>query len=593
MRVRLGSRFYLALALALGPLQASTAEEGQYRSRILLTPQGEWAKESELSVEELERQMGSLEDAYARSSAGRHLARNYVARKEYDKAIAWYREALLAEGLSAVANREMLRELAQIYLLKKDYAAAAQALQQVQALQLVPEVADYLLLARAQHHLGRYVEVVAALDSLRAAQLPLDAEQLRQAAALYYHAGAYPQSEGLLRRLLEAQPDEPQYWHMLVSTLLQQNKQKPALDQLALAREKQVPFSARDVLLLANLHAANNDPYGAAQVLAQALASAEVPATGAHYRSLFEFWLRARETDKARLALQQAARLSDDPELSFYLAQLQLEQEDFRGMHQTMLTACASTLPDRHVGRANLLLGISQLKLGDAEGARRSLINATLVGKVNVEAGQWLAYMQAAPATEEESRRIVGICAGERDQQVDPGSGPLAATATAAAPASPDTAEAPGDFAIRTIPALRLFYLPYTAPLDQLGQNLRPTAIRLNVGLVKSGGSVDGPLQLIFTGNLAEPGSGVSVEVGVPARGTVTGSGSFRLRTTKPFRCAVRSFTGEGEALRAALAELATSVLAANHGLSGEARIVIPQGSGEPLPTVELQLGIE
>ena len=68
---------------------AIAAEQGQYRSKILLTPEGEWAKGTELSIEELERQLGSIEEAYAKSSAGRHLARHYVERKEYDKAIGF------------------------------------------------------------------------------------------------------------------------------------------------------------------------------------------------------------------------------------------------------------------------------------------------------------------------------------------------------------------------------------------------------------------------------------------------------------------------------------------------------------------------
>lgn len=592
MRKRTSTTVGLILAAMLGVYNANAAEEGQYRSRILLTPEGEWAREADISVEELERQMGSIEEAYAKSSAGRHLARHYVERKEYDKAIEFYREALGAEGLSPIANREMLRELAQIYLLKKDYTSAAQALQQSLALDVAPQVPDYLLLARAQHHLGKYVDAVATLDRLQQAGLTLDAEQSRQAAALYYHAGAYAQSEVLLRRLLELQPDESQYWHMLASVYLQQNKKKQALDQLALAREKRVPFSERELLLLANLHVANDDPYGAAEVLEQALASGEIPATGAHYRTLFEFWLRAREQDSARRALLQAARLSDDPELSLYLAQLQLEEQDFKGMHQTMLAACAEPLPDRHVGRANLLMGISQLKLGDTEGARRSLINATLVGGANAQAGEWLSYMQAAPATKDEARRIVGICHGVNDKPLDPASS-LAGSVIPSEPKPADTAGEPDAFEIKTVPAMRLFYLPYDAPLAELPGTLQATAISMNVSLVKSGGTADGPLQLIFTGDLRNPASGLTVEFGIPARGTVTGRGKFKVRTTKPFRCASRQFVGVGPAMRTALAELAESAKAANHQLTGEARIVIPQSNNAGSPRVELQLGIE
>ncbi len=313
----------------------------------------------------------------------------------------------LQKGLSPIANREMLRELAQVYLLRKDYASAAQTLQQALAIDLVAEVADYLLLARAQHHLGKYVDVVATLDRMQQAGLALDTAQMQQALALYYRAGAYAQCEVLLQRLLELQPNEPQHWHLLASVYVQQNKNKQALDQLALARDKRVPFSERELLLLANLQAVNNNPYGAAQTLESALSQQEVSANGANYRQLFEFWLQAREQDKARAALQQAAQLSGDTELYLHLAQLQMEQQDFQAMQQTMLAACAEQLADQYVGRANLLLGISQLKLGDEAGARRSFINASLIGGVNAQAGQWLTFMHAAPATEDETRRIV------------------------------------------------------------------------------------------------------------------------------------------------------------------------------------------
>ncbi len=407
---------------ALGLPVAGMAQEGQYRSKILLTPnEGDWSRGAGLSIDELEQQLGSIQEAYAKSSAGRHLARHYVERKEYDKAIDYYRQALAAEGLSNVANREMLRELSQVYLLKKDYTAAAQALQQLLAIDLVPEITDFLLSARAQHHLGRYAEVVATLDGIQKAGLAMDESQMRQALALYYHAGAFAQCEVLLARLLESQPDDAQSWHLLASVYLQQNKKQQALDQLALARDKQVPFSERDILLLASLHAANNNPYGAAEVLENALSAKEIAQDATTYRRLFEFWLQAREQEKAGQALQQAARLSGDIELYLYLAQLQMEQQAYEAMHQTMLGACAKQLPEKYVGRANLLLGVSQLKLGDEAGARRSFINATLIGGVNAQAGQWLRFMNGPPATEDETRRIVGICHGPNDKRLEPG----------------------------------------------------------------------------------------------------------------------------------------------------------------------------
>ena len=586
MRIRINTLLCAIAVWVIATSAASAAEQGQYRSKILLTPDGEWAKGTELSIEELERQLGSIEEAYAKSSAGRHLARHYVERGEYDKAIGFYREALAAEGLSAIANREMLRELAQVYLLKKDYAAAAQTLQRSLAIDLVPDFADYLLLARAQHHLGQYVDSVATLDRLQQADTSLDAAQMQQALALYYRAGAFAQCEVLLGRLLELQPDEPQHWHLLASVYLQQNKKKQALDQLTLAREKLVPFAERDILLLANLHAANNNPYGAAEVLKVALSQQEVPASGANYRKLFEFWLQARERDKARQALEQAARLSGDTELYLYLAQLQMEQEDFENMYQTMLAACAEQLSDQYVGRANLLLGVSQLKLGDAAGARRAFINATLVGGVNAEAGQWLRFMNAAPATDAEARRIIGVCYGSRDRRQD-----TAASMVDASSANPPDAQASA-FAIRTVPAMRLFYVQYDKPLAELAGSLRATVVSMYVSLVKSGGSADGPLHIIFSGDRPGQEAGRSLQLGLPTRGSASGGGKFRVRTTDPFKCAYQPFEGPAEALATGLARLAESVQAASHELTGEGRIVIPQSDNADDFRFELQLGI-
>jgi tetratricopeptide (TPR) repeat protein len=117
------------LVLLLGLALPAQAQEGQYRSKIRIDPSADLGGDTGLSVEELEKQISSITESYARSSAGRHLARHFVEQGEYDKAIDYYRTALAAGGLSDVANREMLREMAQVYLLDENYAEAANALE--------------------------------------------------------------------------------------------------------------------------------------------------------------------------------------------------------------------------------------------------------------------------------------------------------------------------------------------------------------------------------------------------------------------------------------------------------------------------------
>jgi hypothetical protein len=251
-----------------------------------------------------------------------------------------------------------------------------------------------------------------------------------------------------------------------------------------------------------------------------------------------------------------------------------------------MLAACAEQLADKYVGRANLLLGVSQLKLGDAAGARRAFINATLVGGVNAEAGQWLRFMNAAPATDVEARRIVGLCYGSRDKRQG-----TAASVLDASSANPTDAQA-STFAIKTVPPMRLFYVQYSQPLADLASSLRATVLSMHVSLVKSGGSADGPLQIIFSGDRLGQEAGRNLQLGLPSRGSANGGGKFRVRTTEPFKCAYHPFEGPAEALAMGIAHLEESVLAANHELTGEGRVVIPQGDNADDFGFELQLGI-
>jgi tetratricopeptide (TPR) repeat protein len=574
------------LLVALAPT-IEAAEQGQYRSRVQINPPGQTEQGRVLSVEELERQIGTIDDPYAKSSAGRHLARHYVEQKEYDKAVEYYRTALGARGLSDVANREMLRELAQVYLLKEDYAMAASTLERALAIDLVPVAGDFLLLARA-HYLRRdYVGVVAALDRIDERGLVLDLPETRQALALYYRAGAWAQCETLLKRLLEQEPGNPEHWHQLAAVYLQQNKKRQALDQLSLAREKGVPFREADLSLLVDLMVVNGNPYGAAETLRDALAAGEITANGVNYRKLFELWFQAREQQQAATALATAARLTGDTELYLYLAQLQMEQEDWQGMYRTMQSACAEQLADRYVGRANLFLGVSQLKLGDEAAARRSFINATLIGGANMQAGQWLEFMAAAPASEDEMRRIEGLCVGSEGKQRELAS---LQTSSAGTPrgGQVDTA-AETEFQFRDLPAQRLFYTTLDSPLDEVGPNLKGMGITMSVRLVKSGGAADGPLQLIWPA-----GEGDTVQFAVPARGSPRAGGKYRVRRAEPMKAAYRMARGSGEELAATWRQFAASLQDAGYQLTGERRAVFSSAPGEDSGglEVELQLGV-
>ncbi|MEP5568947.1 MAG: tetratricopeptide repeat protein, partial [Halioglobus sp.] len=515
-------------------------------------------------------------------------ARHYVQQKDYPSAIEYYQQALKTGGLADVANREMLRELAQVYLLAENYGQAAVVLQRALDIDLVPDARDFLLLAQAHYRLSDYVAVVVALDGIQANGLTLEPEQMRQALALYYRAGAFEQCESILIQLLKIDPGNSENWHQLASVYLQQNKKKQALDHLTLALEKKVPFSEGELLLLVDLQAINGNPFGAATVLEEAMAQGAIAPTATNQRKLFELWLQAREREKAKLALENAARASGDTELYLYLAQLQLEAEQWLLVQETLLEACAEQLEDRFVSRANLLLGISLLKQGREAEARRALINATLVGGANAQAAEWLRFMEAEPASESELRRVRGPCFGSLGKQDTLEALPVTEASLNQAPAAQNQQALPGSkqnidpVTIKTVSKKRFFVTEHSESIVELLPQVKSLATRLNVSLVKAAGTSDGPLHV-----LAVPGE--KLRLGIPIRGTAQAKGRYRIYNADAYKCAWMVVKSDESLSLEVLESFAERIRVAGHESTGDYRLVLRPGS---VPTIELQMEI-
>lgn len=603
-RLLIQTTVLLATVLLSTMLQS---QEGQYRSKMLIDPTGALEKGTAQSIEQLEQQLDALTDPYAKASVSRHLAREYIERQQYDKAIAYYEEALQAGGMSDIADREILRELSRVYMLIEDYASAALNLEKVLQFKLVPEATDYLLLARAWFRSGDYVSTVATLDRLTDSDLPVEVPHMRQALALYYQVGAYAQCAKVLHELLQRDPDDTEYWHQLAAIYLLLDNKREALDQLALAREKRVLFQERDILLLANLYAVNNQPFNAAHLLQLAMEQQTVSTSGEHHRKQFEFWLQAREKDKAIAALSQAAPLTGDTELYLYLAQLQSENENWQAMQKTLLEACSSELEDRYVSRANLLLGISQLKLGDREAARRSFINATMIGGTAGQAAQWLRFMEAEPVTKNETYRIVSPCYGSEDKRrkLQPTKLDEQAIVANEVRAEQEAGEVSelgkvselgevGIVSTKMIPRQHFFTARHQMTRSGISEKVRPLATRLAIKTVQAGGEVNGSLHLLIETAPSTPDETVEILLGFPTRGNPRPGGRYRSLTTEPFHCSYLFYEGTADGIPAAWAELIRTTLEVGYQPTGQSRMVFPaEAASGGSVSVELQLGIE
>ncbi|MFD2230124.1 hypothetical protein [Alkalimarinus sediminis] len=572
-----------------------------YRSKLYLDPNKQLSETADLSLQALEKQINSITDAYTKSTTGRYLAHHYVKQKEYGKAIEFYNLALEAEGLSAVVNQELLKELASVYVLQQQYEHAVTTLNRLQMLDL----GSQLLLAQSYFGVQDYLATVETLDKIPLTDAELTEQQLNQMLALYYKAGSYPQSQRVLQRLIDLYPQTFKYWRQLTSILLAQNKQRPALDHLALARHKKLPFELEDILLLADLYVANQAAAKGARVLEQAVLAGEIKRDESVIKRTFEYWLQAREKEKAVNTLEQSIDQIEDFDLFIRLAQLQMEQSDWKPMNTTMLTACKNVLKDRYVSQANLLLGISELKLGNKVSARRSFINATLLGGRGEKAKQWLDFMDAEPATDDERSEITGPCQ-PRDSKVryakTSRSPKVDIEMVAVANNDPTVANDEhviGSVNTKTVEAQSLYGLNLTVKAEEIAASIKKNAFRAGVALVKSGGTINGPLHILFEGGASgealTEGEPLNFRLAFPYKGKPRNKGSYRAKKAPAFKCAYLTFNGTAEETPAAWGSLIKRAIAAGYTPTGESRMILTMNASDPTaePAYELQLGIQ
>ena len=635
-------RFFIVLIafFLAGSLQA----QEQYRSRMYIDLDVAPTENVSMSVGELEQKIGTFQDDATRASAEKFLAEHYAGQKDYGKAAEHIEGALKNPAITAESKRDMLGQLSRIYLLQKNYDKAAAAIgNYLAAKQSTGSAADadiYLLLAQVQYKRRNYVGSADALDKALALQKNPSKELLQSALAVYYSIGNFDRAGQVMQQLLAADINNAELWQQWVSLYLKGGKHAQALDVMALAWEKGIPFREQDILLLTDLYAINKIPGRGARVLEEAIASGRIKSSAKINDRLFRLWMQAGERDKAQQALAQAASGSNDVELQLYLAQMQMEKEQWKPMQEIILKACDGALPERLVARANLLLGVSQLKLGDTELARRSFINATIVGGANEQANQWLAFMKAAPATDREKIGIAGPCYSSDTRSIFTASMPdsksaatpdeasaeetsvkvtsaeevstaepaadmsSAAPAPSAAPAAgaidmSALANIKGDSAaaldIKTTSSQKLFLADYSMTPQEMASDIVPLATRLGITIAKGGGKIDGPMHIIFPEPPAAGGGKIKVRFGFPVTGNPRPDGRYQLIRDNGFKCASRQYNGAPEGVVMAFAQLYADTVARGLKLTGESRQLASTDNvvGGKTVKLELQVGVQ
>lgn len=408
----------LALIMLLTLTLASHAE--QYQSNELLESKSQNAKTVK-SIAELEAELSGLQDAYTKDSTARYLARHYAQKNtqaSLNKAIEYYRMSLKGDGLSVYAKQATMLELLALLYVNKMYQDFLKGIKQYVGLQGSPSAKLKIKIMLSHYHLKQkkqaLVQARSLFDAYQKTAIDLDVDDLNQILFTLYNLQDYISSAKVQQELVSLDENSVKQWLRLSKMHLKNNKPDQAAQILLMAMQKGLAMEQDDLLLMCDLISLSGNPFIAARLMNQLLADFQVDLNVENYDRLFKYWYLSQEVKLASMVLKTSLKYDFSTKRHLDLAELYYQQQDWLAMNAIIKQACDLPLQAKYVSRANLLLGISELKLNNKDDAIDAFYNATMISGRVKEAVAYLKYLNVDISDYRQNERISGICTPAR-----------------------------------------------------------------------------------------------------------------------------------------------------------------------------------
>jgi len=382
--------FYLAINIAYAEEKTPTISPWLYK---------QLSKSEELIANQaypqarkkLEKLLPDLKDnSYSQALTLRSLASVYALENHYKEATQHLLHCLSTHALPESQQQSALLNLGQLYMATELYQKTIDTLAQYQGKKDAQILA---LLANAHAQLKQYKKAVPYIEqAIRQSKKPQES-WLQLNLALYYELNNYAATPKILHRLIASYPNKKTYWQQLSTVYQQLTQFSKALSIQHMAYEKGFKFSESELLQLFNLYIFKQQPYQAAMLLSQALATKAVKVNSKHWEMLAHAWTGAREYKKAIHALEKSSELNEKGELYLQLGRIHVEQERWSEALKSIKQALNKG-GLKNKGEAYILLGLSHYEMEKNVLAKQAFKHAIKFTKTKKSAQQWLKYIE-------------------------------------------------------------------------------------------------------------------------------------------------------------------------------------------------------
>jgi tetratricopeptide (TPR) repeat protein len=358
----------------------------------------------------------SCSSSYEKSQVYNLLGFVYYSLDNYPKATASYRAMAAEPDVDERQKIDTYYTLAQLYLMLEDYRSAAQQLEAWMAASAIVSPDGKVLLAQAYYQLDRKVEalklVSSAVESVEAkGGIPKEHWWSLQKALYFEKTSSQGKAKGssgktkkaqnknkdyqkvvsILKKLITYYPSHS-YWHQLGGMYGQMEEDGHRLASLDILYLDKALTKSQDLMSLAYLYLGAGVPYRAAQIIEEGMKQGVIERSGKNMETLGGAWQQARETKKALVTLEEAAKLSDKGAIWSRLGMAYLDLDE----NTKAIQAARNALKKGNLKKPSytqMTLGNALVNLHCYEDAVEVFRDAAKGQKGRVTAEKWVEYV--------------------------------------------------------------------------------------------------------------------------------------------------------------------------------------------------------
>jgi tetratricopeptide (TPR) repeat protein len=358
-----------------------------------------------MEQEKFEQALGLIEQLvintkdipYDFALANQYLAHISVILDHPARARTALEAALSAEGVPEELRADLKLSYGTVLLGAEEYPAAATVLEEWLASTPTPNARQIFNVSYANYMSGslKRAETLMARAFAASTRSKIPDSWFQIYYRIFFDQKKYPESEKLLFELLARDPANEQHWRLLASHYMQLEESSAALAAIMLSYYGGLVTEAEDLQRIVSLYGFTDIPETAAVLLETWLTEKRIPTDSEALKQLGNLWLLARERDKAKTVLEQAAKTSADGRTFQMLGGIYFEDEDWSKAHsayQQALRLGGLEEPQR----VSLLAGISAFRAGLKKEARTALEDAAKSNRYKSQAQSLLKQLGGA-----------------------------------------------------------------------------------------------------------------------------------------------------------------------------------------------------